>query len=251
MLEQTGVQNPPQPQPPAASGAGGVSSPNDGKLNLPNMKKMGGHKIDVGETAVSSIYFAIGALVAAVAVTGFLMYSKSSTILAVEQVKEQYRSEVETQLNDELFIAQKDQVVEVGSQIDLLKQSLTGRLLFTKVLDDIQSKTYKQTRYKTVMMSDTGDIEVTGSVTQFVDMAKAIAALRNLTTVADWELTNVNINSEEKTVEYTVRGKIQVDLIKPITQSSTTSKTTGTTSSSSTINAVSGTAETTSSPLGN
>ena len=259
MLEQTGVPNPPQPPQPAETPK--VGSGNDGKLNLPNMKKLGTHKIDVAQGAVSSIYFVIGALVGAVALTGYLMYAKSATVMATEQAQEQYRTEVETKLNDELFIAQKKEVLEVGSQIDLLQESLTNRLLFSKVLDDIQVNTYKQTRYLKVNMIEEGDIEITGSVSEFLDMAKAVAALRSATTISDLELTNVDINTDEDTIEYTLRGKINLDTIKPTTQTKSSSNSSTTPeieplTGGNTVSAIDETTSdaeqmTTSSPLGN
>lgn len=158
-------------------------------------------------------YFIIGiSLAIVVSVIPVLVISKTkqSKIAALDT---EYQDTVTTQL----ATLKKEQASQaaVAAQIDALTSVLASRMKNSALIEDLGKNTLKRAKWTAVTLN--GDsVSLNMTVDNFEDMAKAVAAYRNVSSVSSVKLTSASSNEGSGKVDFAVELKVDLSAYKQI-----------------------------------
>lgn len=119
-----------------------------------------------------------------------------------------YDSEVKTPL-----AAMKEGEEEVfarADQITTFKQSLSNLVLWSELLKELTSTTYKKAKFTALNVSEAGEIKVDGEADNFIDLGKTIQAVKASKRFKEVELSSTGINADSGKVNFSLGFKINL-----------------------------------------
>jgi len=211
----------PQVSPPSAPPAPETPRPSQFGVTPPTQPAKG-EKIIPRGSAQSVGYFLFGASLAAIVASLGLMALKAQRTVAVSQAQASYETDIKARLNDKVFKDQEEKVQAIGNQVNLLKQSLADRVMFSKFLAELEGATYKKARFSAISANSDSAVTLSGEVADFYDLSKTITALKASKNFQKIELTSVEIDPEKKTVIFGIQIQLNASLLKPVSSAKST-----------------------------
>jgi len=102
---------------------------------------------------------------------------------------------------------EQEQIATIKSQLGSLKTALNSREEFGKILSDISSNQIKKSQLTTLSIQE-NDVALSGSVDNYSDLSKLVAAYRNLSTISEVKLSSATTSDESKKIEFSMSMKI-------------------------------------------
>lgn len=151
-------------------------------------------------------YFIFGiALAAIVAIIPVLIIAKTKQS-KIDSLATQYQQEVTDQLSS-LKKEQADQALMV-KQVSALSTALASRTKNSQILEAFGKNTFKKAKWTAMTLDSSGSVSLSLTADSFDDMAKTVAAYRNMPSVSSIKLTSAVKNEASNKVDFTVEVKV-------------------------------------------
>jgi Tfp pilus assembly protein PilN len=124
--------------------------------------------------------------------------SKQNKLLTLDQ---QIAEEVATPLKS----LEDEQIknTTILAQLAALNTALSGRTRFSQLLSDLKANQYKKSLWSDFSVQNS-TISISGKVDSYQDVAKAVAAMRNIKAVTDVKLSSASADKESAKVTFMV-----------------------------------------------
>lgn len=170
-------------------------------LSLTNIKPLG------AEAGKQFGAFVVGFVIASLLVTGAAYFLKSQHQATLAQKEQEYENEIQGTLKSKRFIAQKELVSNTGQQVTALKKAIAEKIKLSQFLTKITSAAYKQAQWTSFRLAEE-KIVISGTVANFTELAKTIAAFKNLTELSNVALTSATLDPEAQKVKFTLEANL-------------------------------------------
>lgn len=160
--------------------------------------------LDKGSEQEKAAYFIFGLTIAVVLTSIFTMIMVVSKSSQINSLDSQINEQVTIPLNN--LAKERKQVTSISSQLDVLKTALSSRINYQKILSVLAKNTYSKTKWVGFDYSD-DKIVLTGLADDFAGVSKSVSAIKAASGVESAELTSVNINKENQSIEYAIAIK--------------------------------------------
>lgn len=177
---------------------------------LESVKSDISESVESGRDEVLS-YFVIGVFIGVVVL--------SISFLAIEKARKYKISSLSRQIQQEVDVPMqslaKEKVLndEVVKQLDVLTSVLTGRVKYSKLFDDLKSKQLKKSLWTNFTLQK-DNIVITAKADNYADVAKSIAAIRQVKAVKDVKLSSATYDKESNKVNFTANISYDASLYK-------------------------------------
>ncbi len=155
-------------------------------------------------------YFVIGIFAGVLIAIVFMMAWQKS-----KEVKLSAQNQTLADLDKNLKTLENEHSQSIGllKQLDIFSLVLAGRYKQSSILDDLRKNQYKKSKWTNLSFSKSS-IVVGAQADNFEDVAKSVAAFKNMKAVKDVTLTAASINSDTKKVEFEMTLMVDLDLYK-------------------------------------
>lgn len=167
-------------------------------------------------------YFVLGVFVALMAFCVIMMgmqRTKQNKLIALDnQIEEDVTAPLKSLENEQIESA------TILKQLTALNIALSDRTKFSQLLSDLKSNQYKKSLWSDFNIQD-GTISISGKVDSYQDVAKAVAAMRNIKAVTDVKLSSAVYDRDSSKVTFMVTVSYDPSLYKAAAQATSTPQT--------------------------
>lgn len=88
-----------------------------------------------------------------------------------------------------------------------LQLALGSRLDFSKFFNDLAANQYKRAKWTSISL-DSGKVAISMQADNFDDLNKSLKSLQNMSSVSAASLSGVNVNPDNRKIDYTIELKV-------------------------------------------
>jgi Tfp pilus assembly protein PilN len=180
-------------------------------------------KNDISESSGSGrdevlSYFIIGVFVGVVVLAVSFLTIEKTRQSKISSLSQQMQQEVDVPMQS--LATEKVQNDEIIKQLSTLTSVLAGRVDYSKLFDDLRGGQYKKSLWTNFALQK-DSITITAKADNYADVAKAVAALRQLKAVKDVSLSSASLDKESGKINFTVNISYNPSLYKASARAST------------------------------
>jgi len=194
-------------------------------------------KNDISDSAGSGrdevlSYFIIGVFLGVIVLAISFLTIEKTRQYKISSLTKQIQQDVDVPMKS--LAKEKIQNDEIVKQLSTLTSVLAGRVSYFKLFEDLRNGQFKKSLWTNFALQK-DSITISAKADNYADVAKAVAAIRQVKAVTDVKLSSASLDKETNKISFTVNISYDPSLYKASPRSSATPSTSQTVTQTPTI----------------